>query len=491
MRIAIGGVSHETNTFCTGLTELEDFQGAMWEQGEEILAKHRGVGDDLGGMIAAAERLGIEVVPTFFAATYPYGTVSRRAYERLRDELIGGLRAALPVDALCLVMHGAGVAEGAEDLEGALLEEVRAAVGPDVPVLVTLDLHGNITQRMVDNSTVLLGCHLYPHTDMDKRGEEAVELAQRIVLGDIGPVTRLAQLPMLVQAAATNIHPAQTINEYCAEWEAGPGVVDVTFFHGFPYTDTPDVGVTVVVTTDGDEMLAERAARDVARRIVELTDDFRQSLPTPEEAVREALATEGGPVVIAETSDNAGGGATADGTHLLKAMLAADLEAAAFGFIYDVETVEQAHAAGVGSTIQARIGGKTDALGGTPAEVTAYVKCLTDGEFVLQGALAAGMKIELGKTARLVVGGLDIIVGSSRQQTYEPELFLLHGIDVSRCKVVALKSSQHFRAGFEPVAVKIIRTDSPGATTNDFTLFPYERIRRPMWPLDERVAGSG
>jgi len=298
------------------------------------------------------------------------------------------------------------------------------------------------------------------------------------------PVTRLAQLPMLVQAAATNIHPAKTINDYCAEWESGPGVLDVTFFHGFPYTDTPDVGVTVVVTTDGDEALAERAARDVSRRIVELTDDFRQSLPTPEEVVREALAIEGGPVVIAETSDNAGGGAAADGTHLLKVMLAADLDAAAFGFIYDVETVEQAHAAGVGATIQARIGGKTDALGGTPAEVTAYVKCLSDGEFVLQGALAAGMKIELGKTARLVVGGLDIIVGSSRQQTYEPELFLLHGIDVSRCKIVALKSSQHFRAGFEPVAVAILRCDSPGATTNDFSLFPYERIRRPMWPLE-------
>jgi microcystin degradation protein MlrC len=332
---------------------------------------------------------------------------------------------------------------------------------------------------------VLLGCQLYPHTDMHERGIEAVELAQRIVNGEIRPVTRLAQLPMLVQAAATAIHPAKTVNEHCAEWESGPGVVDVTFFHGFPYTDTPDVGVTVVVTTDGNEDLAERAASDVARRIWDLRDDFRQDLPRPEEAIRQALDTDGGPVVIAETSDNAGGGAAADGTHLLKAMLAANLSAAAFGFIFDPETAEQAHAAGVGATIEARIGGKTDSLHGSPAETRAYVKALTDGEYIMQSELGRGMKIELGKTARLIVGGMDIIVASSRQQTYEPELFLLHGIDVSRYTIIALKSSQHFRAGFEPVAARIIRTDTPGATTNDFSLFPYKRIPRPMWPFDE------
>src|SRR5690606_29337706 len=143
----------------------------------------------------------------------------------------------------------------------------RALVGPDVPIVVTLDLHGNITQRMVDNSDLLLGCHLYPHSDMYERGVEAVEMAQRIVNGEIRPVTRIAQIPMLLQAATTVMHPAKTINEHCAEWESGPGVVDVTFFHGFPYTDTPDVGVTVVATTNGDADLAERAARDVARRI--------------------------------------------------------------------------------------------------------------------------------------------------------------------------------------------------------------------------------
>ena len=489
MRIAIGGVSHETNTFCAGLTEVADFKRAAWEVGDEIIAEHSGVRDDFGGMLEAAERLGVEIVPTFAAGTEPSGTISRAAFETLRDELVGAIQAALPVDAICLALHGAGVAEGAPDFEGALLEAIRAAIGPETPILVTLDLHGNITQRMVDNSTLLLGCQLYPHTDMYERGQEAIELAGRITRGELRPVTRLAHAPMLVQAATTSMPgPARKVNEMCAEWESGPGMVDVTFFHGFPYTDTPDVGVTIVSTSNGDAELAERAARDVARRVWELRDEFRQQLPTPEEAIQQALQTDGQPVVIAETNDNAGGGAAGDGTHLLKAMLAANLDNALLGMLYDPETVQQALAAGVGATIQARLGGKTDALHGTPAEVTAYVKCLTDGRFVMQSELGRGAKVDVGPTARLVVGGLDVIVVSLRTQTLEPEVYLLHGIDVARYKLVALKSSQHFRAAFQPIAARIIRCDSPGATSNNFALFPYERLQRPIWPLDEGAA---
>ena len=486
MRIAIGGVSHETNTFCAGQTEVEDFKRAAWEHGDELLSAHAGVRDDLGGMIEAAERLGVEIVPTFAASTEPSGTISRAAFATLRDELVSALQAAQPCDAICLALHGAGVADGASDFEGALLEAIRKTLGSEIPVLVTLDLHGNITQRMVDNSTLLLGCQLYPHTDMYERGQEAVELAGRITRGELRPLTRLAHAPMLVQAATTSVAgPARKVNEMCAEWESGPDVVDVTFFHGFPYTDTADVGVTIVSTTNDDAELAERAARDVARRVWDLRDEFRQTLPTPEDALQLALATDGGPVVIAETNDNAGGGAAGDGTHLLKAMLAAKLESGVFGMLYDPETVQQALAAGVGATIDTQLGGKTDAMHGAPASARAYVKCLTDGRFVMQSELGRGMKVDVGPTARLIVDGLDVIVVSLRTQTLEPEIYLLHGIDITRYKVVGLKSSQHFRAAFQPIAARIIRCDSPGATSNNFALFPYQRITRPIWPLDD------
>jgi microcystin degradation protein MlrC len=487
MRIAIGGISHETNTFCPGLTSVEAFQRREWLHGTEIFDTHQGIRSDLGGMIDACQRLGIEVVPTFSASTEPSARIAREAYATMRDELLAALRAAGPVDAVCLALHGAGVAEGAEDLEGALIGAVRQRVGPDVPILVTLDLHGNLTQTMVDEADVLLGCHLYPHVDMYERGVESVELAQQIVQGALRPAMHLTRLPMIVPAAATSYSPAKDINELCWEWEAGPGVVDVAFFHGFPYTDVPDVGLSVVATANGDPELARRASQAVARAIWERRDDFRSTLPKPAEAIQLALDTEGRPVVIAETSDNAGGGAPGDGTHLLRAMLDAGLADVCFGFIYDPETAAQAHAAGAGATIDVRLGGKTDDISGAPIEASGYVKSLTDGRFALTTPMGAGFKVDYGKCARLVIGGVDVIVSSVRTQTLDEGVFLLHGIDVTRYKIVALKSSQHFRAGFEPLAARIIRTDSPGATTEDHTRVPYTRVQRPIWPLDQGV----
>ena len=489
MRIAIGMISHETNTFCAGLTEIEHFQAREWRHGADIINSHRGVRDDLGGMIEAAERLGVELVPTFSAQTEPSGTISRAAFERMRDELLAGLKAADPVDAICLTLHGAGAAQGADDLEGELLGAVRSVVGSTMPIFVTLDLHGNLTQTMVQHATALLGCHLYPHTDSYERGQEAVEMAVRTVNGDIKPVTALATRPMMIPPSTTNLGAAKAINDLCWEWEAGPGLLDVAFFHGFPHTDIPNMTITVVAVADGDLARAKEAAEAVAQRIWETRDDFLADLPAPADAIQQALAAPERPVVIAEVSDNSGGGAPADGTHLLRAMVEANLSEAAFGFICDAAAAEQAHAAGVGVTREFTLGGHSDpGLHGDPLTVTAYVKCLTDGQFLLQTPMGRGSSVNLGKMARLQVGGLDIVVGSERTQTLDPELFLLHGIDVSRYKIIGLKSQQHFRAGFDDVAGKIIRTDPPGITTSTLTNLPFERVTRPIWPLDRDVA---
>jgi microcystin degradation protein MlrC len=263
-------------------------------------------------------------------------------------------------------------------------------------------------------------------------------------------------------------------------------MIDCALFHGFPYTDLPFAGVTVVATSNDDPALARQAAEDTARRIWEVRAPFTSELPDAAQAVAQALASNARPVVIAESSDNPGGGAPGDGTHLLRAMVEAGLSEATFGYIYDPETAAQAHTAGTGATIDARIGGKTDDLHGTPVEARAYVKCLTDGQFRLTGALGTGAPMDLGKTARLVVRGIDVIVGSDRTQTLDESLFILHGIDVRRYTIVALKSSMHFRAGFEPLAAEIIRADTPGATTTKLENIPYTRLR-PVWPLDAEV----
>lgn len=488
MRIAVGQVAHESCTFCSPPTTVEDFRAYQWAEGSEIIRIHSGVRDYVGGMIDGAARYHVEIVPTFSALTVPSGIIARDALEALREALAGALRQAVPVDAVCLALHGAGVAEGTDDIEGFLLRSVREVIGPRVPLVVTLDLHANVTREMVDRADALLGVNFYPHTDSFERGAEAVDLARRMVRGEIHPVKHLSMLPMMIPPAATTRSPAKDVNELCWKWETRPGVLDCTFFHGFPQTDIPSPCASVLVTTDGNLPLARRAAGEVARYVWDVREQFLPDLTSPPEAIRQALAAEGQPVVIYEPADNPGGGAPGDGTHLLRVMLESDLASACFGFLVDPETAQQAHRAGVGATIPVRLGGKTDGLAGAPIAAMAYVKALTDGRFIQQSPMGAGARVSLGPMARLVVNGVDVLVSTKRQQTFDAEVFLLHGIDVRRYKIIALKSENHFRAGFEPLAARIIPADTPGISTRDLRTLPYRRLRRPVWPLDPEAA---
>ncbi len=491
MRIAIGQISHETNTMFGPPTPVEEFQRQDWRHGQEIIDSSRGVRDYLGGMVDAGERLGVEVVPTFAATAHPSGTIERTAFDRMRGELLSGIRGAGEIDAVCLSLHGAGSAEGVDDIEGAILEAVRNEVGERTPVIATLDLHCHVTGRMVEHATALLDVHEYPHVDCYERGYESIELAVRTVRGELSPVMHLTTLPMFIPPTTSFHGPAHEVNQRCHHWE-GRGLVDVTFGHGYPHTDVPIIASSVLAVADGDPALAKEAAEDVARLVWETREAFRVRLPAPADAIRTALEAEVRPVVIAEISDNPGGGSPGDGTHLLRALLAADQPATTFGFIVDPVTAAEAHAAGPGATIPVRIGGRCDPDRlGRPVEATAYVKCVTDGRFNVQSAMGGGALRDLGKMARLAVGNVDVLVGSERHQTIDTELFLLHGIDVARYRVVALKSQNHFLSGFEPIAGEIIRTDPPGWTPGNVATLDYRRIRRPIWPLDEGVAWDG
>ncbi|NOU89371.1 MlrC domain protein [Paenibacillus sp. LMG 31460] len=485
MKIAIGAVVNEINTFSSVETTVELFKQGEWERGETILSNHRGVRDYLGGMIDRAESLSIEVIPTFAASAEPAGKITRETYETIKSELATGIQGAGMVDAICLSLHGAGVVEGIDDMEGDLLQYVRSLVGYELPLIVTLDLHGNLTEKMVAEANVLLGVHLYPHTDCYERGAEAVEIAEQIVKGGLQTAMHLTKLPLMIPTSTTNLSPAKDINAICLEWEKHPEVIDCAFFHGFPYTDHPGVGVSVVVVTRGDQLLAKEVADDVANQIWAKREEFTPQFLSPAEGIRQALAAEGLPIVINETSDNPGGGTAGDGTYLLRAMLEANLQNACFAFIYDPEVAQIAHEAGVGATITVKLGGKVDKLHGEPIALTATVKSLTDGRFIISSSVGKGTHMDLGKSVRLQVGGLDILVCSVRTQVIDEQIYLLHGIDVNTYKIVALKSSQHFRAAFEPISNQIITVDSPGLTTLQFSFFDYKRLTRPIYPLDE------
>ncbi len=484
-RIAIGEISHETNTFCPATT-LQMFKDRMWYRDDEVIQRARGVRTYLGGMVEAGERLGVTLIPTFAATTEPWGTITREAYDTMLGELLTRIRAAMPLDALCLALHGAGVAEGITDLESAVLAAVREVVGPSMPIAVTLDLHGNITPRTVELATGLFCVHEYPHTDAFERGQEAMEFLVGVLAGKTHPVMAIEVLPLMIPASTTRLEPARSINALCHQWEREPGMLHCTFIHGFVQTDIPEVGVTVVALADRDARLAGRAVRAIAEEIWDRREIFQAKFPEPDQAVALAVkaAESGTPVIVNELSDNPGGGAPGDGTHLLRAMLKAGLTDSVFGTLYDPEVAEAAHKAGVGATIRVRVGGKTDAMHGEPLDLEVYVKVLTDGKFTLSTPMGKGSPVDLGKMARLACGGVDVVVASHRTQVLDPEPFLLHGIDVTRCRIVGLKSSAHFRAGYDTLAKAIITTDPPGLSTSNLSRFPYKKVRRPIYPLD-------
>jgi microcystin degradation protein MlrC len=464
-RLAVAGLGHETNTYADdalGTTGRERFSIV---RGDDIRGMS-GQNTCIAGMVDRARELGLELVPTYWAYCYPSGTIEAETYAALKRELLDALEAAMPFDALAIELHGAAVAVGTDDVEGDLGAAIREIVG-DIPVIGALDLHGNVSDEMGTHYDALLGCHLYPHTDLHDRGVEAVDLIARMLDGEVRPVTHVEHLPMLLPTSTTDPgHPASRMNEVCAEVESRPGVLDCTVFHGFPYTDTPIVGVHVVVTTDGDAELARACGREVGRWIWSHRDEFKPEVLEPAVAVKLATQSSAFP-------------------HVLRAFIEADLHDACFAMIKDPETVQQAITAGVGSTIDVRLGGKHDSLHGDPIEARAYVHSISDGKVTLTGRMLQGVTLRLGPMVRLTIGGVEVIVyASGASQTFDPEVFLLHGIDVRRYKYVGLKSSQHFRAGFGELAAQIITADSPGLTSQRVEVFDHTRPPGPLWPVD-------
>ena len=496
MRIAIAGISHETNTYCQGLTSAAHFH----VQRAKAMQAAAGQETDLGGAMAACERLEVTAVPLMFAQAQPSGVIERTTFESFADEIMEGLGSA-GADAVVLLLHGAGVAEGVADIEGELAARVRSVVGDDVPVVATFDLHGNITPRMCDNLNGVFACHHYPHIDLHVQGETAVEFALMLARDKRRGRCSLASIPMLLPTTTTFEGIGEAMLGEVLAQEADAACVDISWFHGFPYTDIEHVGCTVVVSWLEDEMTSEQAtalAHRVGLRLWEQREAFRPLSLSAAEAVETAVAevvnvagAARGPVVIHETSDNCGAGTPGDGTHLLRAMLDADIarqlpRGACFGFVVDPITAAQAHAAGVGSDIDIELGARTDDLHGTPIIARATVRALHDGRLVLQH-MFRGAPLKLGPLARLEINGLDVVVGSRRSQTFDKEPFLAVGIDVMRYDVVALKSSNHFRGCFQNIAQRIVTADPPGLSTHNIGVFPRQATARAFWPMNEQA----
>ena len=494
MRIACGGVQHETNTFATVPTTLADFIrdsacGPDFFGGDALRELYRNSGTIHGGFIAGAEQADFELLPLICAHAQPAGVVQDEAFNRILGLFLERLKQVLPVDGVLLDLHGAMVTESHTDAESAYIAAVRELVGPKVPIVVTLDLHGNIGPRSAELADVLIGFDTYPHVDMYERGVEAALLMARIVRGEVRPTQAFRQVPLLTMPPmqCTLREPMQSLMRRVHELEASPGVLTATIMQGFPFADIPETGVSVFVTTDNDRKLAEALADRLASWMWDLRDALQPQLTPVAEVIRFARENTEGLVLYADGSDNPGGGAPCDGTVALQALLDAKFEGAVVGVLYDPETAAQAHAAGVGKTIPARIGGKTDNQHGATVVTDAYVRALCDGHYIFHGPMRRGMAGEFGPMALLVIGGVEVVVASRRYQLLDAEMLRVIGVTPERRKLIVVKSAVHFRADLGPLASHIFDADTPGIHRPDFAAFNYQHVRHPIYPLDKLV----
>jgi microcystin degradation protein MlrC len=490
MRLFLAMLSHETNTFSNVPTDRAQFEARDLRYGGEIVEAYRGTGTCLGGMIDAAERLGVTLIPSVAASASPAGRVTRDIYEHVKQRMLADLGRAGRLDGVLLDLHGAMVPEGIDDGEGDIIAAVREAVGPGVPIAVTLDFHGNLGRDMIAKADLLHGYKTYPHVDMAERGVEATERLAQVIGGRIKPTAAWRKPPLMppLGRQGTARGPMRRLYDLAAEMERDPKVISISLFAGFPYADIPDAGLGIYVVTDDDPALAERLAGQLERVAWEHRHEFIHTALPVKEAVARALAAEGRPIVLADMADNTGGGAAGDGTEILRELLRVGARGATVACIWDAAAVAACIEAGVGARVTLDVGGKVDDRHGAPVSVTGTVRTLSDGRFVHRGPMMRGLPGRLGPTAVLDVNDVKVILISYRWQTLDPEMIRFVGIDPLLEKILVVKSTIHYRAAFEPIAKEIIEVDAPGLSSSNLARFEYRRVRRPIFPLDPDLA---
>ncbi|WP_429435916.1 M81 family metallopeptidase [Paraburkholderia sp. GAS33] len=482
-KILIAGFQHETNTFAPSPATYESFVRGEGHppmaRGDAVLAI-RDVNLPIGGFIQASERQGHTLLPIIWTAASPSAQVTEDAYERIVGEIVAAAGEG-GFDAIYLDLHGAMVAQHVDDGEGELLARIRAKVGPSVPVVASLDLHANVTERMLASADALVAYRTYPHVDMADTGARAERLLVRL-LDERKPLARAARrLPFLIpiNGMCTMLEPARSMYEALGTLEQGP-VVSLSFAPGFPAADFPECGP--VIWGYGEEASAMRDAVDSLYDTM-LRNEAQWAVPflSPDAAVAEAIrlsATVQKPVVIADTQDNPGAGADSNTTGMLRALLDNGAQDAALGLIWDPEAAAQAHAAGVGATLELALGGRSGTPGDAPFIGTFEVVALSDGRCRYDGPMMHGMQVELGPVACLKIGGVRIAVSSTKAQMLDRNLYRVAGIEPEQMKILVNKSSVHFRADFQPIAHTVLVAKAPGPMTADPADLPWKRLAR-------------
>lgn len=483
-RIAIGGIHHETNTFAPVKADLEEFENvaghARTPRGEEIFETLTGLNVSISGFMEHARASGHELVPTQWAAATPSAHVTDRAFDTITGNIIEDIAAAGPIDAVYLCLHGAMVTESHQDGEGELLRRLRAEIGPDLPVVASLDLHCNTTQQMVDLSSALIAYRTYPHVDMAETGKRAAVLMDRIFETDSLPAKSFRKMPFLIPLVwqCSMIEPANSIYERLNAMErVNPALWSMSFTPGFPPADISECGPAVMAYADTSQA-SDEAADELARMVGNAEGEFAGTLYEPDDGVREAMRIyKDKPIVIADTQDNPGAGGASDTVGLLEALVRNDAQDAVFGMLYDPAAAKAAHEAGLDSEIELSIGASTGQEGHVPLTAAFTVAALSDGTLTGTGPMKKGMSYDLGPTALLRTGGVSVVVTSGKAQVNDQSLLRHLGIELERQKILAIKSSVHFRADFTDLAGEILVATAPGPNVADHLALTFANLR--------------
>lgn len=484
MKIGVAGFLHESNTFLGVPTTYDDFVAASLTRGEALVKRWTGAHHELGGILDVLLNEGVTIAPLLATFAVPSGTIEAVAYERIAAEMIEDLRAALPLDGVLLALHGATVSAEYPDADGELLRRVREVVGPEMPIVTTLDLHANVSPQMIALANATVAYRSNPHLDQRERGREAAGLLLRTLRGEVRPVQALETPPMVIAISKqhTANEPARGLYadlEHVLTW---PGILSASVTMGFYYADVEEMGAAFFAVADGDAALARRAAWYMAKRAWERRAELTAGLPSPEQAVSHAIAAERGPVTIMDVGDNVGAGSPANSTVLFAEILRQQGRNAMV-VLFDPAAVTECLAKGPGMRVRLRVGEK-------PVEIEGVIRTLSDGHFEERQVRHGGWgACDQGLTAVVETAEEHTVVLTSRRMApMSLEQVISLGVHPERKKILIAKGVVAPRAAYEPVSAEILLADTPGVTSDNPNHFTYTRRRVPLYPLESANA---
>lgn len=479
-RIFIAGFQHESNTFSPYPTTIKSYEAYEVARGREIIDHYEGTRNELGGYIDVFRNSGDEIVPSVFAKACPAGPLTKESFDYFKDIIITDYKNAGHIDGIMLALHGAMLTEETEDGEGLLLRELRRVTGPDLPIVVTLDFHANITEDMVELSTALITSRYYPHTDFYERGVEGAELLLSVLSGKVRPTAAFKRIPLIYPHMPTDEGPLARLIPMLIDEDA----INVSFIAGFARADITIMGSCIYALTDNDREKAGALCRKYYDDVMDHITEYRMQLTDPEEAIRTAMESEG-LTVIADASDNPGSGAMGDATDIIHELIRMKVKDAVVISVWDPEVAKQAFEAGPGSNIGISLGGKSGNMVGKPVMAEAYVKAVTDGVYTIKGPMFKNITMHMGLTAVLCFSGITVVVVTNREQPFDEEALRSNGIEPLDHKIIALKSAVHYRAAWKKIADRMFTVDMPNITSIDELKVNFKKIPHPIYPFDE------